>query len=244
MPAATTEDLTIDELARQTGLTARNIRAYQSRGLLPPPAVRARTGYYGEEHLARLQRIRDLQAEGFNLKAIKRLLELSESGRSEALRFRSELLGAFGSEGGRNVISPDELATWFGGPLDDRLVARAEKVGALRRTPEGSIEVLNPTLLRAAQELVELGIPLHHALAVGEAVAKHTAAISREFVKLFVQDLLKPLERRRDAGADDWVRARDALERLRPLAGDAVGAAFQQAMADAVEREVERRAGA
>ena len=36
--------LTIDELAQRTGLTTRNIRAYQSRGLLPPPEVRVRTG--------------------------------------------------------------------------------------------------------------------------------------------------------------------------------------------------------
>ena len=42
--------LTIDELARETGMTVRNIRAHQSRGLLPPPVVRARTGYYGPEH--------------------------------------------------------------------------------------------------------------------------------------------------------------------------------------------------
>ena len=41
------EQLTIDQLAQRTGMTVRNIRAHQSRGLLPPPAVRARTGYYG-----------------------------------------------------------------------------------------------------------------------------------------------------------------------------------------------------
>ena len=42
-----TADLTIDELARETGMTVRNIRSHASRGLLQPPAVRARTGYYG-----------------------------------------------------------------------------------------------------------------------------------------------------------------------------------------------------
>ena len=65
--------LTIDELAQRTGMTVRNIRAHQSRGLLPPPEVRARTGYYGPEHVARLRLIRDMQAGGFNLKAIERL---------------------------------------------------------------------------------------------------------------------------------------------------------------------------
>jgi DNA-binding transcriptional MerR regulator len=35
-------DLTIDELARRTGMTVRNVRAHQSRGLLPPPEAGAR----------------------------------------------------------------------------------------------------------------------------------------------------------------------------------------------------------
>src|SRR3978361_155636 len=52
-------DLTIDELAQRTGMTVRNIRAHQSRGLLPPPEVRGRTGYYGQAHLARVELIRE-----------------------------------------------------------------------------------------------------------------------------------------------------------------------------------------
>src|SRR5687767_15689444 len=82
-----TEELTIDELARRTGMTVRNVRAHQSRGLLPPPAVRGRTGYYGPEHLARIELIRELQAEGFNLEAIRRLLESTNGSSSEVLRF-------------------------------------------------------------------------------------------------------------------------------------------------------------
>ena len=70
------EGMTIDELARESGMTARNIRAHQSRGLLPAPVVRARTGYYGAEHLARIRLIQDMQAQGFNLKSIERLLEM------------------------------------------------------------------------------------------------------------------------------------------------------------------------
>src|SRR2546428_10531477 len=70
----TQADLTIDELAHRTGMTVRNIRAHQSRGLLPPPEVRARTGYYGTEHVARIELIRELQGEGFNLESIRRLL--------------------------------------------------------------------------------------------------------------------------------------------------------------------------
>ena len=43
-------------------MSVRNIRNHQSRGLLPPPEVRARTGYYGPEHVARLRLIQEMQA--------------------------------------------------------------------------------------------------------------------------------------------------------------------------------------
>ena len=62
--AATGATLTIDELARVTGMTARNIRAHQSRGLLPPPEVRSRTGYYTPDHVDRIRLIQEMQAQG------------------------------------------------------------------------------------------------------------------------------------------------------------------------------------
>src|SRR2546421_12428802 len=79
--------MTIDELSRATGMTARNIRAHQSRGLVPPPEVRGRTGYYGPEHRARLELIRELQDDGFNLAAIGRLLAGAGGSAAEVLRF-------------------------------------------------------------------------------------------------------------------------------------------------------------
>ncbi len=53
--AQTEQQLTIDQLAQAAGLTVRNVRNYQSRGLIPPPEVQGRIGYYGTEHLAGLR---------------------------------------------------------------------------------------------------------------------------------------------------------------------------------------------
>jgi DNA-binding transcriptional MerR regulator len=69
------ERMTIEQLAAATGMTVRNIREHQTRGLLPPPAVERRKGYYDAAHLARLRLISDLQREGLNLQAIGWLLE-------------------------------------------------------------------------------------------------------------------------------------------------------------------------
>ncbi|MDX6200776.1 MAG: hypothetical protein QOJ83_276 [Frankiales bacterium] len=65
---------TIGELSDRVGMTVRNIRAYQARGLLPPPVVDGRVGYYTRTHRDRLTMIRRLRAEGFNLVAISALL--------------------------------------------------------------------------------------------------------------------------------------------------------------------------
>jgi DNA-binding transcriptional MerR regulator len=67
--------MTIAELAERSGLTARNIRSYQSRGLLFGPEIRGRVAHYNGAHLARLMLIGSLQREGFTLAAVKRLIE-------------------------------------------------------------------------------------------------------------------------------------------------------------------------
>src|SRR5471032_212746 len=80
--------MTIEQLAGEVGMSVRNIRNHHSRGLLPPPEVRARVGYYGAEHVARLRLILDLQADGFNLVAIERLMNASSSSAARLLGLR------------------------------------------------------------------------------------------------------------------------------------------------------------
>lgn len=234
------DEMTIDELARASGMTARNIRAHQSRGLLPAPTVRARTGYYGPEHLARIRLIQDMQAEGFNLKSIERLLDMGTGGGREALEFQRALLEPFGSEE-PEVVDADGLEQIFGDPPDRKLIAKAEKIGLLSPIGDETWEVPSPTLLRAGRDLVELGIPLEHALAVGDSINKHTTAIAAEFVRLFVKDVLTPI--RKGGHAEDLAAAGEAVERLRPLASQAVMASFGVVMTRAVERQLERELG-
>jgi DNA-binding transcriptional MerR regulator len=66
--------VTIDELARQAGTTTRNVRAMQTKGVLPPPILVGRIGDYSEDHLQRLRAVLRLQASGFGLTAIRELL--------------------------------------------------------------------------------------------------------------------------------------------------------------------------
>src|SRR3954464_6873119 len=119
-------DLTIDELARETGMTVRNIRSHASRGLLPPPEVRARTGYYGPEHVARLRLILELQSAGHSLAGIKHLLSRTDGSNAEdVLGFARTLLAPYESET-PEVIDEAELIERFGS--NDRLREKSIKL--------------------------------------------------------------------------------------------------------------------
>jgi DNA-binding transcriptional MerR regulator len=69
--------LTIEQLAAQSGMTVRNIRSHQARGLVSPPEVRIRVGYYGPDHREQLRVIQHLQSAGFNLRGIQRLFSIA-----------------------------------------------------------------------------------------------------------------------------------------------------------------------
>src|SRR3954452_5538071 len=233
---ALADQMTIDELARESGMTVRNIRAYQSRGLLPPPEVRARTGFYDGEHLARLRLISDMRGEGMNLRTIKRVLDGVPSAEG-MLDFGQALLDAFSTEE-PEVTTADDLAERFGG-LDASVTRKAEKLGLIRPLGEDRFEVPSPTLLRAGEELLALGIPLEAALAVADNARRHTRSIAAAFVRLFTEQVLGTTDPKKQT-PEDWARAEAALERLQPLAGDVVRVMFAQTMTNAVEREVEK----
>ncbi len=244
VPAKPKTDMTIDELARETGMTVRNIRAHQSRGLLPPPEVRARTGYYGAAHVARLGLIQDLQANGYNLAAIKHLLESSDGSAEDLLGFARTLLAPYDSEQ-PEVVELAELNDRFGQKGDHKVLARAERLGLVVPLGEDRYEVPSPTVLRAGEAVLALGVPLDKALDIVERVTKNADSVSRTFVKLFVEQVWKPFD---DAGRpqDDWPEVQQTLEQLRPLVSDTFMAVFQQRMTQEIEsafgRELEKRA--
>jgi DNA-binding transcriptional MerR regulator len=129
------KEVTIDELGRMIGMTVRNIRAHQSRGLLPPPLLRGRTGYYGAEHIDRLKLIQELQSEGFNLELIRRMLAGAGGSSSEVLRFRQALQRGWQGEEPANVGVAELIAEW--GTADPRLLMKALSAGLVLQLPYG-----------------------------------------------------------------------------------------------------------
>ena len=224
--------LTIEELAAETGMTVRNIRSHRARGLLPAPEVRDRVGYYGPEHLARLRMIQELQADGFNLKGIERLLAQNVGATEQFLSFRRALDGDDGEQ--PRTFTREELAERFGEDIDEAL-KRAVRNGALVAVEEDRYEAPYPSLLDAAEGVVATGVPLDHALTVIEKVRGRCKRISHEFVRLFLDDVWKPFEAE-GYPAERWPEVREALDRLRPLSLQALAALHRMTLADEVER--------
>jgi len=224
--------LTIDELAQTAGLTVRNVRSYQSRGLIPPPEVQGRTGYYGAEHMARLALIREMQAQGFNLAAIAHLLEQAAGASEQVLGFTRSLMTPFETET-PEILARADLLERLGG-VEEKLIAKAEKLGLVIAIAQDSFEVPSPTLLAAGERLVALGVPFDAALDTMEKLRRDTQRIAQTFVRIFLEYIWKPFD---DAGRpeSDWPQVQAALDQLRPLASEALTAAFQPTMTKAVE---------
>jgi DNA-binding transcriptional MerR regulator len=242
MPAA--ETLTIEELAAASGMTVRNIRAHRARGLLPAPEVRDRVGYYGPVHLARLRLITQLQADGFNLRAIGRLLEQT-TGDPELLLSLNEALSTPFETEQPQILTLAELRSRFGDQADAKTLEQAVRIGVLTPLGDGRYESPVPAVLAAAEEVLARGVPLKRALAVHAKVRAQCTAVAREFVGLFLQDVWKPFA---EAGypRERWSEVTEAIERLRPMSSRALLATYQLTMSQEVEaafgRELERLA--
>ena len=225
-------DLTVEQLAAEVGMSVRNIRNHHTRGLLPPPEVRARVGYYNADHVARLRLIQDLQADGFNLTAIERLLSGSDGLAERLLGLRKAVTAPYEPET-PEVITGEELAARFG-EIDAKDVARVRKLNLLVPLGEGRFEVPSPALLAAAEEVAGLGISLHVSLALVERVSRDCESIAKAFTRLYLRELWEPFEKagQPEEGWDDLIAA---VTSLRPLASEALLALFKQRMTTQLE---------
>lgn len=224
--------LTIDELAAAVGMTSRNVRAYQSRGLVPPPDVQGRTGYYSDEHIERLELIKRMQAEGLNLNAVAWVLGAAERDTDELRAVREAALAPFVVEGAP-VVAAATLAARLGGVIEPDMVARAVDLGVIELLDTGEVRVLMPALVRRAEELIGLGVPLPALLDVVVEMNDHTSELASVFLDLVREHLFARALRPGEPVDPDAVRAISA--ELKAIAGDVIVAALERALADQID---------
>ena len=123
----------LEDLARLSGVSPRNIRAYRERGLLDPPRRVGRSAYYGEPHLAQLNAISQLLGKGYNSAHIAEFFDSLRRGQDLA-----DILGIERTELGTQTVTLEM------DPAGDD--ARALVDCGLAEVSDGSVVLTDPAL--------------------------------------------------------------------------------------------------
>jgi DNA-binding transcriptional MerR regulator len=223
----------LDELARRAGVASTTVRLYQTKGLLAPPRLEGRTGWYDDSHLSRLRLIARLQGEGYSLAGIANLLEQWEQGRSldAVIGVEAELDTLLGDVHAI-VVDPGELLARFPkGSMTPKLMQRATSLGLAQPTGGWKIRIADRRFLETGSALAHLGIPIEVVLDEWEALVAHTDDIAARFIALFETHLVPA----------DWQTGLDT-ERARELARTLarLQATARQVLAAALDASVAR----
>ncbi|WP_236719248.1 MerR family transcriptional regulator [Wenjunlia vitaminophila] len=232
----------IEDLARSTGTTVRNIRAYQDRGLLPKPSRRGRVNVYDDDHLARLRQIAGLLERGYTLASIKELLDAWDSGRGldGVLELLAEVDRPWSDETPAR-LTHQQLAEAFGAG-DAEAVAEAVSLGVLEPDEDGGYLVPSPQLLSVVIELHAAGVPLAAVSGHLRELRAQVEHIARRFVDFAREHVFQRCEVSppTDSAA---ARAAELVRRMRPLARQSVDVELARAMRTLATRHLQHALG-
>ncbi|MBF9128336.1 MerR family transcriptional regulator [Plantactinospora sp. S1510] len=157
------ERYTIDSLARVVGMSPRNIRAHQARGLLAPPTRHGRTAYYAAGHVRRLESIKLLQRQGFNLVAIEAMLGVRRSATPPTEPLTAAL----------SRLATERPAT----------VRTLTRHGVLAHGPDGVVTVTRARAVQPALDLQRAGVPVPAGLTLLSEVLDELRLVAEELVR-------------------------------------------------------------
>jgi DNA-binding transcriptional MerR regulator len=230
----------VAELAELAGLSVDTVRFYQKRGLLAPPAREGRVGWYGPAHAERLARIRELQAQGFTLATIRRLLDgaLDPADLPLVAAVTSDADG--GDARAEQFLSLDEVAARAGVPFAlvdavarEGLLVPRRHAGAARFT-EGDVEIV-----RAALRLVETGLPMPELFAVARRHHEATREIAELAVEMFDEHVRRPLLASSLPASDRADQLVEAFRVLLPSVSTLVAHHFRRVLLEVAQEHIE-----
>jgi len=234
---AAAELMTLDDLTRRVGMSVRNVRFYTTKGLVPPPIRRGRSGYYTADHLARLELVRELQAHGFTLSAIERYVaRIPDDATPETIALHRTLLAPWMAEM-PETIGKRELARRAGRPLSEEDLEALNALGIVFPTKQGKYEVA-VAHLSVGVALLDLGLPLDAALAAQDIFTEHGRRIAEELTELF-RTKVWPVYRDGRASPE---QLREVVERFKPVTVQALVTAYESAVNETKRDTVARRA--
>src|SRR4029077_5399640 len=227
----------IEQLARTAGVAVDTLRFYQGKGPLDAPRRDGRVTWYGDRHLERLRRIRELQQRGFTLTVIQRFLAGELETSDEAL------VAAVTRPVSPQTLTLTELAERSG--VAAPLLASLEQAGLLVPL-ESEDEPLYPAedleAIAAGMQLIAAGVPLGALIELGKEYSAAVDRTARQAVDLFAQHVR---ERIQSEGGEAEAAERRLLELFNQLleaSGTLVRHHFQRTLLRAAREHIEKTA--
>lgn len=189
----TNHEMRIDELSRRASVPTRTIRYYTQQGLLSPPRLQGRVGFYDERHLERLRLIKELQEKRFlPLSVIKSVIRHYESGENlETMLAPLDILYQPRWDATeRTEFTRVELAREAG--VAESVIDAAEDMGFLFPTRKGREKRYTTDdvhMLDVAKRWIELGISRD----LGRLYRESLEEISQMQVEAFNRSVVAPL---------------------------------------------------
>ncbi len=236
VPDLTSQLMTLDELTRRVGMSVRNIRFYTTKGLVPPPIRRGRSGYYSGDHVARLELVAELQAHGFTLSAIEKYVaRIPLDASPETIALHRTLLAPWMAEL-PETLSRRELGRRAGRTLTDDDLDTLNALGIVFPTKQGKFQVAIAHL-SVGVALLDLGMPLDAALAAQDIFTEHGRKVAEELTELF-RTKVWPAYKEGGISPDEL---RAVVERFKPVTVQALVTAYESAVNETKREQVSRR---
>jgi DNA-binding transcriptional MerR regulator len=228
---AVDELLTLDELTNRVGMSVRNVRFYTSKGLVPPPIRRGRSGYYSPDHVTRLELVQELQSHGFTLSAIERYVAgIPADATPEDIALRRTMLAPWQADQPVEMSRAD-LERRVDRPLDPKDLETLTALGIISASEDGRYQVA-VSQLSIGLGLLDLGFPVEAARAAAEVYTKHGHEIAAELYDVF-RRMVWPVYQESGASPET---IQGVVERLKPLSIASLVSAYEAGM-DQTRRE-------
>lgn len=228
--------MTLEQLTGRVQMSVRTVRFYTTRGLVPPPIRRGRSGYYTEDHIARIELVRELSAHGFNLSAIERYVaRIPLDASPQTIALHRTLLAPWLAEQ-PETMSRRELHRQAGRAVSEEELDTLHALGIVTGVEHGRFEVASAHL-PVGIALLDLGMPLDAALAAQDIFTRHGREVAEELTELFRTRVWPAY--REGGSSPDQLRA--VVERFKPVTVQALVTAYESAVNETQRRTITRR---
>jgi DNA-binding transcriptional MerR regulator len=216
-------ELTIQELSARVDMTPRNIREWQTIGVLPPPRRRGRLAFYDETHVARIERVKSLRADGFPLDVIRQFLERPQASAADVLTLSATVLDP-ASQGGSKAVDRAGLAERLGADAVESLIG----CGLIDGIDDQKVVIKDVATFDYVEQLVGIGLPLKAIASAVEAMSELQIRGVGVLVDLYRKEVWQPFV---DAGlpAAQWRSIAEKSGRMRELVLGLGGTTLRQA---------------